>query len=91
MAFMINDVSYDESSLKLLNSISRTEYKEFLFFTETLYKADDDVYILDTHYQKNPIFWEIEEYPGDFDQQHEYRIISNQEAEQWLDDSVWYV
>ena len=91
MAFKINDVQYDENNLDLLDSISYPEYKEFIFFTETLYKSDDDIYILDTHYQKSPIFWEIEEYPGDFDQQHEYRVLSEQEAEQWLEDAVWHV
>ena len=92
----IDNKTFKKSELEFLDSISYPEFKEFVYYTETLYKSPDGVFIIGTEYQKSAEYYEEELCNGDLtdkdmEQKTEYRIVSAEEAEGFLEDSVWRV
>lgn len=96
MFIKIDSKEYEKEKMELLDSIDCFSWQEFDYFTENLYKTLDDEYILETSYRLNRQYHEDEIKNGtlsedDFAPKTEYRIMSTNEAEAWLEDALWEV
>lgn len=96
MCIKIKNKIFDERKLEMLESINYSEFKEFLCYTETLYKSSDGSFIIETQYQRNPKCFEEEISSGkmtdkDMELKTEYRIVGTDEADNFLEDAVWHV
>ena len=96
MIITINGREFEKESLEFIDSIDRFSWQEFLYFTEILYKTEDGGYILETMWQLNPEWHKDEVENGvlteeDLKEKDEYRLMSFEEADAWLDGAVWEV
>ena len=94
MQIEINSKKYDYNKLYLVDTISRFEWQEFVYFTENLYISENGDYILETQWQLNPEFHKDEIESGtltkkNLEEKVEYRVMSFEEADAWLDDAIW--
>ena len=92
----IKDRVFKRADLEFLDSVNYPEYKEFVFFTETLFKSSDGTYILETQYERSPLWFADEIREGkltdkDLELNYEYTIITKEEADSFLESSVWKV
>ena len=92
----IKDQTFKKSELEFLDSISYPEFVEFVFYTESLYKSSGGEYIIETEYQRSANYYKEELNSDeltlkDMERKTEYRIVSKEEAENFLEDSVWSV
>ena len=92
----INDKTFKKSELEFLASIDYPEFKEFNYYTETLYKSHNGVFIIETDYQISAEYYAEELCNGeltdkDMEQKTEYRIVSAEEADGFMEDAVWRV
>ena len=92
----IKDRIFKKADLDLLDSISYPEFEEFTVYTETLFKSSDGVYILETQSQINGEYFKEEIKAGeltesDLQLKREYTIITDEEADNFLEMSVWKV
>ena len=92
MCIKIKNKVFTQASLKCLNP----SIKEFLCYTETLYKSSDGSFIIETQYQRNPKCFAEEISSGkmtdkDMELKTEYRIVGTDEADNFLEDAVWHV
>lgn len=93
---IIKDRIFKKSELELLDSVNYPEFKEFIHYTETLFKSPEEVFILETQYQRNPEWFAEEVNAGkltdkDLELKTEYAIISKEEADNFLEMAVWKV
>ena len=88
MQIEINSKKYDYNKLYLVDSISRFEWEKYNFFIEKLYISEFGEYILETRYQLNRAYPE-NDIETDFEEKVEYRVVSFEEADAWLDDAIW--
>ena len=96
MIITINGREFEKESLEFIDSIDRFSWQEFIYFTEILYKTEDGEYILETMWQLNPEWHKGEVENGvlteeDLKEKDEYRLMSFEEADAWLDGAVWEV
>lgn len=96
MKITIDEKIYETDNFELVDSIDRFSWQEFLYFTETLYKAEEGEYILETSWQINPEWAKSELEDGsmnisELEPKTEYRVMCNEEKDAWLDESVWEV
>ena len=96
MIITINGREFEKESLEFIDSIDRFSWQEFIYFTEILYKTEDGEYILETMWQLNPEWHKDEVENGvlteeDLKEKDEYRLMSFEEADAWLDGAVWEV
>ena len=96
MIITIDGWEFEKESLEFIDSIDRFSWQEFIYFTEILYKTEDDEYILETMWQLNPEWHKDEVKSGvlteeDLEEKDEYRLMSFEEADAWLDGAVWEV
>ena len=94
MIITINGREYEKESLEFIDSIDRFSWQEFIYFTEILYKTEDGEYILETMWQLNPEWHKGEVESGvlteeDLEEKDEYRLMSFEEADAWLDGAVY--
>ena len=96
MIITIDGREFEKESLEFVDSIDRFSWQEFIYFTEILYKTEDGGYILETMWQLNPEWHKDEAESGvmtedDLKEKDEYRLMSFEEADAWLDGAVWEV
>ena len=89
----INGREFEKESLEFIYSIDRFSWQEFIYFTEILYKTEDGEYILETMWKLNPEWRKDEVENGvlteeDLKEKDEYRLMSFEEADAWLDGAV---
>ena len=94
MIITINGREFEKESLEFIDSIDRFSWQEFIYFTEILYKTGDGEYILETMWQLNPDWHKDEVENGvlteeDLKEKDEYRLMSFEEADAWLDGAVY--
>lgn len=96
MKITIEEKNYETDNFEHIDSIDRFSWKEFLYFTETLYKTEEEEYILEISWQIDPEWAKNEIEDGlmsksELESKTEYRIICDEEKEAWLEESVWEV
>ena len=96
MVIRVNSKDYEKYNLRLVDSISRFEWQEYIYYTENLYISEDGAYILETMWQLSPEWHKDSIESGmlsekDLEKKVEYRLMSFEEADAWLDDSIWEV
>ena len=94
MIITTNGREYEKESLEFIDSIDRFSWQEFIYFTEILYKTEDGEYILETMWKLNPEWRKDEVENGvlteeDLKEKDEYRLMSFEEADAWLDGAVY--
>lgn len=87
---------FKQADLELLDSINYPEFVEFIVYTETLFKSSDGVYILETQSQINGECFADEIRTGELTEadmklKTEYTIMTNEEAENFLEMAIWKV
>ena len=87
---------FKDDDLEILDSVSYPEFKEFINYSETLYKSNDGKYILEIQYQRSEKWFADELRSGeltdkDMELKTEYSIISREEATDFLEMAVWIV
>ena len=87
---------FKEDDLEILDSVSYPEFKEFINYSETLYKSNDGKYILEIQYQRSEKWFAEELATGamtdkDMELKTEYSMISKEEADNFLEMAVWEV
>ena len=96
MIITINGREHEKENLEFIDSIDHFSWQEFIYFTEILYKTEDGEYILETMWKLNPEWHKGEVESGvlteeDLEEKDEYRLMSFEEADAWLDGAVWEV
>ena len=96
MIIKVNSKDYEKDNLRLIDSISRFEWQEYIYYTENLYISEDGAYILETMWQLSPLWAKSGIEDGtisqeDLEPKTEYKLMCTEEKEAWLEDSVWEV
>lgn len=96
MKITIDEKIYETEDFELLDSIEKFSWQEFLYFAETLYKTEEEEYILKTSWQLNPEWAKSGLEDGtitqdDLEPKTEYKVMCTEEKETWLDEAVWEV
>ena len=96
MIIRIDSVNYEKNTLEIIDSVNNFSQDEFIYITETLYKAKNGKYILEAQWQLNPEWNKDSIKSGvltadDLLPLETYRILSDEEATEWLDMAVWNV
>ena len=96
MLIKIGSKEYGEEKMELVDSISGFNWQEFMYYNENLLKTTDGEYILETNYRLNPQYYADDIEKGflseeDLQPQKRYRALSEQEADAWLEESIWQV
>lgn len=96
MLIKIGSKEYGEEKMELVDSISGFNWQEFMYYNENLLKTTDGEYILETNFRLNPQYYADDIERGflseeDLQPQKRYRALSEQEADAWLEESIWQV
>lgn len=92
MEIVIDSKSYKKDELIFIDSVNDTTSDEFIYYCETLYRAPDKEYILQTSWMINPQWFKGEELSKEaLLPKTEFQIIPPEEAESFLDMAVWEV
>ena len=96
MIIKIGENTFESNNWEMVDSIDHFAWQEFIYFTENLYKTETDEFILETKFQLNPEWHKDELKNGiltdnDLLPKTEYRLVSGEEADAWLDGAVWEV
>ena len=96
MLIKIGSKEYGEEKMELVDSISGFNWQEFMYYNENLLKTTDGEYILETNFRLNPQYYADDIEKGflseeDLQPQKRYRALSEQEADAWLEESIWQV
>ena len=94
MIIKIGEKTFENNSWEMVDSIDHFACQEFIYFTENLYKTETDEFVLETKFQLNPEWHKDELKTGiltdnDLLPKTEYKLISYEEADAWLDGAVW--
>ena len=96
MLIKIGSKEYGEEKMELVDSISGFNWQEFMYYNKNLLKTTDGEYILETNFRLNPQYYADDIEKGflseeDLQPQKRYRALSEQEADAWLEESIWQV
>ena len=96
MLIKIGSKEYNMEKMELVDSISGFNWQEFMYYNENLLKTTDGEYILETNFRLNPQYYADDIEKGflseeDLQPQKRYRALSEQEADAWLEESIWQV
>ena len=94
MKITIDKKIYETNDLEIIDCIDKFCWKEFIYFTEILFKTDKGEYILERSWELNPEWAESGIEDGtitqdDLEPKSEYKLMCTEEKEAWLEESVW--
>ena len=91
MEITVDGKKYKKEDLDLIDSINNTS-DEFIYYNQSLYKDPKGKYILETTWQLNPKWCKNTDFTEqDLLPQEEFRAITPEEAEAFLEEAVWNV
>lgn len=91
MEIIVDGKKYKKGELDLIDSISNMS-DEFIFYCQSLYRSADGKNILKTTWQLNPRWCKNTDFTEqDLLPQEEFRVVTDEEAEAFLEEAVWSV
>ena len=96
MKIKVDPKVYNKDKWRVIDVLSHFNWQEFLYFSETLYMTENNDMILETTCKLNPEYYKEQIENGilsndDLEEKVEYRLMSVEEADAWIDDVIWEV